>query len=448
MKASPASLALTFALLLLAAGCLAPKPAPTPGATAAALASTAFTTPKILDPVRSGGEPVIFITPKGTLLIAAHPGFTHTKPPPGPEEIVPASGQSYLFRSTDGGATWTVITGQAPNAPRNDAFGVSDPDLAASEDGKTLVMADLSVASISTAASHDDAVTWPDATPLATSPKDNDVDRPWLAEAKGTFYLLYNGNNDAPGHWRFRSSTDGVNWNDLSSPGDGSYEGAIAVSPVDGSLYIGNGDKVWSSTDAGKTFASSKIPGVKPMTGITAQRPAVDANGTVYFAWSEFTSIFYAASHDHGATWGPAIDLTASLPGRVASAPGTHIWPWPAAGAAGKLAIVWVGTNETNADPSAVKGDWFVDVALVDAADTAHPTVFAEQVPGAKVTTGGICIDGTACETEGKDRRLGDFISDAIDAQGMLHIAYGTTTTGHSISSPAYVREVGGFALR
>jgi hypothetical protein len=32
--------------------------------------------------VRSGGEPVIFETPKHALLVAAHPGFTHVKAPP------------------------------------------------------------------------------------------------------------------------------------------------------------------------------------------------------------------------------------------------------------------------------------------------------------------------------------------------------------------------------
>jgi hypothetical protein len=278
---------------------------------------------------------------------------------------------------------------------------------------------------------------------------DREVDRPWLTFAKGSFYLLYNGGGSGGASaWRFRSSTDGTNWNDVSTPGDGSYEGAMVSDPASGAIYIGNGDKVWASLDQGKTFQPSKIPGTKPMTGIVAQRPAVDAEGTVYFAWSELSSVWYAASRDRGATWGPAVELTAALPARDAAKPGTHIWPWPVAGAAGKLAVVWVATNETSQDPSAVQGAWFVDAAFVDNASSPHPSVRALTIPGAQVMQGGICIDGTICEAEAKDRRLGDFITCALDKDGLLVVAYGTTTTGHSISSPAFVRETSGPRLR
>ncbi|MEA3202183.1 MAG: hypothetical protein QOE90_3611 [Thermoplasmata archaeon] len=429
---------LLLALVLIAAGCLTPgHTAPTSPTAADALAPIVFSAPKILDPVRSGGEPIIFETPKHTLLIAAHPGFTHVKAPPGPELLQDANGQSYLYRSTDAGKTWTVVTGPA-NTPRNDAWGISDPDLATNADGSKLVMVDLQAVSVATQASADDGASWPSASPMVTDPQDGSVDRPWLTFANGHFYMLYNG--DGNGHWRLRQSDDGVTWTDLSTPGDGSYPGAMVAGP-DGSLYVGNGDKVWASTDQGKTFASSKVPAQKPMTGITAQRPAVDDAGTVYFAWSELHSIWYAASHDHGKTWGTPHALTADLPG-------THIWPWPAAGAPGKLVVAWVGTTQKNDDPSAVTGDWLVHVAVVSDADTDHPVIQGGPVAGAKVTTGGICIDGTACEAEAKDRRLGDFITVIVDHAGLAQIAYGTTTTGHSISSPAYIVETGGPRLR
>ncbi|MHB8585659.1 MAG: sialidase family protein [Thermoplasmatota archaeon] len=404
-----------------------------------------FGAPVLVDPVRSGGEPVIFSLASGALLIAAHPGFTHTKAPPGPEEVTPASGQSYIYRSTDGGATWSAITGILPNAPRNDALGQSDPDLAASADGKTLVLADLGLGKpgITTEVSHDGGATWPEGQPMADDLSDGQVDRPWLAQANGTFYLLYNG--DGNGHWRLRSSTDGLTWTDRSTPGDGSYPGAMVVSPKDGSIYVGDGNQTWASTDAGKTFRASRIPDPGAMTGIIAQRPAVDDAGTVYFAWSEnHTSIWYAASHDDGATWGPPFLLSGGVP----QAKGSHLWPWPVAGAAGRLAVVWLATNGTAPDPATINDDWFVDVAFVTGADTLHPAITAETIPHALATHGGICIDGTLCETEGKDRRLGDFITDAIDPQGHLVVAYGTTTTGHSISSPMFVRETGGPLLR
>lgn len=419
-------------LLALLAGCAAPAVKPLPGG---ALATPTFSRIAIIDPVRSGGEPVLFQTPQGTLLIAAHPGFTHIKAPPGPEVVQPANGQSYLYRSTDDGATWSVITG--PNGqPRNNAPGDSDPDLASTPDGALIVNAQLDGVGISSEVSKDDGKTWPGANALVADPKDGSVDRPWLTYANDQFYLLYNG--DGNGHWRMMTSKDGVAWASFSTPGDGSYPGAMVAGP-DGSLYVGNGDKVWWSVDQGKTFTPSKVPAMNPMKGITAQRPAVDLAGTVYFAWSEFHKIRYAYSKDHGATWSAPIDLGSG---------GTAIWPWPAAGAPGKLAVAWVGTTETNDDPSAVKGEWNVHLALLSDADTPRPTLWADVIPNAVVTTGGICIDGTLCEAEAKDRRLGDFITVIIDKDGFAQVAYGTTTTGHSISSPAYVRETSGPELR
>jgi hypothetical protein len=420
-------------LVLLLAGCLAPAARTLPHA--GTLPAPTFSRVEIVDPVRSGGEPVLFQSPQGTLFIAAHPGYTHVKPPPGPEVLQESNGQSYLYRSVDDGAAWTVVTG-ANGAPRNDAPGDSDPDIAVTPDGSRLVLAQLDGAGVSTEASTDDGKTWPSANPLAAMPQDGNPDRPWLANVNGTFLLLYNG--DGNGHWRLQSSPDGVSWAPLSTPGDGSYPGAMAVGP-DGSVYVGDGDKVWSSTDGGKTFASSKIPGDKPMTGIMAQRPAVDAAGTVYFAWSELHKIRFAASHDDGKTWGPAVTLDAN---------GTAIWPWPAAGAPGDLAVAWLGTNETNDDPSAVRGEWDVHLALVTGADTDHPSVWTGVIPNAVAMRGGICVDGTICEAEGKDRRLGDFITVIVDRDGYAQVAYGTTVTGHSISSPAYVRETDGPKLR
>ncbi|HUR69411.1 MAG TPA: sialidase family protein [Candidatus Thermoplasmatota archaeon] len=419
---------------LLLAGCASTAP---PAGERAPFDAATWSDPAVIDPVRSGGEPVLFTTPTGTLLIAAHPGFTHIKPPPGLEVVQPANAQSYLYRSDDDGATWSAVTGPM-NAPRNQAPGDSDPDLAASDDGSLVVMAQLDGIGISSEASSDDGVTWPGSNALVAKPSDGSVDRPWLAQLGGTFLLLYNGDN--AGHWRMLSSTDGVSWGDHSAPGDGSYPGAMVVDKARNAVYVGNGDKVWSSTDAGKTFAAAPMPTTSALTGITAQRPAVDDDGTVYFAWSELHGISYAYSHDQGATWQGPVPLVAN---------GTHIWPWPVAGQAGRLAVVWLGTqDEAGDDPATYDSEWNVYAAFLDAADTAAPRMSVAPIPNAIAMHGGICLDGTICEAEGKDRRLGDFITASIGRTGDLHVAYGTTETGHSVSSPAYVRQTGGFRLR
>ena len=84
----------------------------------------------------------------------------------------------------------------------------------------------------------------------------------------------------------------------------------------------------------------------------------------------------------------------------------------------------------------------------MDGADADRPRVRTGAIPGATVTTGGIFVDGTICEAEQTDRRLGDFITCIVDKDGRVQVAFGTTTTGHGISSPAYVRQVDGPRLR
>lgn len=61
------------------------------------LAPATFIAPAIIDPVRSGGEPVIFFTPQDTRFVAAHLGYTHVTPLPGPEVLAPASGVKLSF---------------------------------------------------------------------------------------------------------------------------------------------------------------------------------------------------------------------------------------------------------------------------------------------------------------------------------------------------------------
>src|SRR5438552_18578753 len=98
-----ARLALAVALALaLVAGCIS-----APGAkvqpqsvlgSAPTVGALTFAN-KLIDNARAGGEPVIQITQKGTILVAAHPGWTHTRYPPSPNLVTPATGQSYLWRS-------------------------------------------------------------------------------------------------------------------------------------------------------------------------------------------------------------------------------------------------------------------------------------------------------------------------------------------------------------
>lgn len=50
----------------------------------------------------------------------------------------------------------------------------------------------------------------------------------------------------------------------------------------------------------------------------------------------------------------------------------------------------------------------------------------------------------TACEALGRDRRLGDFFTNAIDSTGAMVISYSDTRKGGSVALSAFTRQVGG----
>src|SRR5688572_13788542 len=103
------SKAALVALLVLGsalAGCTAPaglEPTAVPDGLALPDLPT-FLPPVLVDGTRAGGEPVVAVLPSGTVLLSAHPGYTHYHPSdpahPGLELVTPTSAQSYLWRST------------------------------------------------------------------------------------------------------------------------------------------------------------------------------------------------------------------------------------------------------------------------------------------------------------------------------------------------------------
>jgi len=67
---------------------------------------------------------------------------------------------------------------------------------------------------------------------------------------------------------------------------------------------------------------------------------------------------------------------------------------------------------------------------------------------------GGICDSGTTCVASGQDRRLGDYFTNGIDAQGCVVIASGDTTvldplTGmpRATSLPIFIQQNSGPGL-
>ena len=122
-----------------------------------------------------------------------------------------------------------------------------------------------------------------------------------------------------------------------------------------------------------------------------------------------------AVSRTKGATW--------SKPIRVNTVPQTTTFPWIVAGDAGKIDIVYYGTDQKGPSPEKVPAtsDWKVYMSQSLNALAAAPT-FKETPATGPIHRGSICTSGTGCASGTRD--LLDFFQIDVDAQGMANIAY------------------------
>lgn len=384
----------------------------------------------VVDATRWSGEPSILAMADGTLLITGAGGMTRFVEDP---TAAPGNfGQSYIWRSTDGGATWAFVDlglpGQA-NALlpyRNAIMGV-EGDLAEDEAGHAYFVDLTMLAANGVAVSDDAGASWTARqNPVVGLPA---ADRPWLA-AMGDGHVWMKYLHLALGQ-RVAHSGDGgltfledVELPDCGSAGltaDVASGHVLAPCVADGQVFLlrtGDGPMDWerievaqAEGDAGDSAAD--FPSV-----------AVAGPGQYVVVWregaEEGTLIRYAWSLDAGATW--------SAPTSVDATPATRVFPWADANAAGQIAIVWYEAA-TPGDPNTVDGVWYPKHAsLVLAGGALSPPVVTD-LSADPVHEGSICTSGLACVIEGraKDRRLLDFFEVDVDAAGVSHVAWTST---------------------
>lgn len=445
------------------AGCVAPSFVSTPTATTSvpALPVPTFSTPKILDTVRAGGEPVIAITHTGTILVSSHPGWTHyhgTAPPAPPalptDLLEPASGQSYLWRSTDNGTTWRPIGLPIPQArgmgPRSAGLGVSDPDFTVMADG-TVCMTDLEgLAESSVSCSTDDGLTWT-GNPIASQFPN---DRPWLASYGKELYFKTDYAAGYQGSVLIASTDHGLTW---TKRGDTGCQGAIVANPRTGAIYAGCGDGVAASTDHGLTFkhqSASKVSTTRTMT-----EPGIDSANNIWYpiGLTGEKTLYVIGSPDNGTTWPWMVNLTSAVLSYVQNDTGgktmDFVWPWISAGSTGRFAVTWIGASSDQTSPSvSASTPWYAYTAFVVNATSARPQIEVVRDTPQPIHDGPICEGGTGCQVtsvQGNpsgDRRLGDFFETTIDQMGLLHVVVADTQANPNddISHPLYFAETAG----
>lgn len=403
-----------------------------------------FSESKLIDEMRAGGEPVITITPKGTIMVSAHPGYTHYHPEPGaptgPELLIPSQTQSYLWRSADKGQTWkdvSLLPVDSPNSgPRGVGQGVSDPDFTVDANGR-IYLTDLeALADASVSWSDDDGVTWLEGNNDAAG---GVVDRQWLASFGTTLYFRGNGVNDV------RKSEDGGRT--FTNVGDAGCGGDMVAHPVSGKLYVGCGLGFSLSTDGGQTWKQFKPKGAPDGAGHGLTEPAIDSAGNVYVSTDPgYEEIVTAWTPDDGVTWSN-LSLKPYFP---ELAEGTLLWPWTSAGSEGRFSVTFYASPRPDATAD-VTAEWFVYTAIILNATTPSPEIYPVKVTPGPFHVGAICQRGTQCQTSTatddlSDRRLGDFFETTIDSDGVLYIVHSNTAEkpADTISHVAFEKLVSG----
>lgn len=158
--------------------------------------------------------------------------------------------------------------------------------------------------------------------------------------------------------------------------------------------------------------------------------------------------ILMAYTKDLGKTWSRPIQLAAPADHRV-------LWPWVAAGEAGKVSVVWYETDKV-VDLGCNRAQFSIKAAtILDADDDARRSVGVVDALGRPVSDSDLCLSGTTCVATGEDRRLGDFFTNGVGLDGCAQVASGDTTrkdpaTGGELptSRPVFLRQDSGPRLR
>ena len=179
-----------------------------------------------------------------------------------------------------------------------------------------------------------------------------------------------------------------------------------------------------STVNNGQDFATIAIDSAGDLYVVWAQSP-VDSSGKI----DGPTTIYMATSTDGGATWSTPINVSAHVSGLQ-----TNVFPWIAAGSAGRVDIVWYGTPTLGSCPSEPCGAGFINAswnvymaqtlnAVTNGQPNATPTFTTTKVTEYPAHYGSICEFGIACTTGG-DRGLLDFIQVQADPSGAADIVW------------------------
>lgn len=447
-----------LAVLLLSAGCLGSNGPDDPDEPAGEGTDVADEIPRFAETTNvstdhAGAEPIVDVGPDGTVYLqglgqtsdeAAAP-FT----PAGGAAVAPAS-ENNVWRSTDGGQTWTRIT--PPDTGGNytgdglvhaaddgtvyaaNAYG-PDPGVLVTPVGTTF---QSGPSTLHVFRSSDQGDTW---TRLPVPEFPHSIHRMWMQTDGSTVHMTVAANSpdsNARPLWYIRSDDRGDTWSDptIVHP-ERSIGSDLALGP-DGTLYI----VVWTpegetdfqlarSTDGGEAFERLAMVDGAPREGFASSWQSLEAgpNGTLTFVWSQAdegtAQVRYTVSTDQGDSW--------TEPRKVSPSSGDQLLPWVAASGPGQTDVLWIEANRTDGS----NASWLPHTARLTGLGGQAPTVHTQQIGERPLHVGEVCV-AAYCSGENGTSRMLDFTWIAHGPEGGLHAAFSSTQWDQAGAFPVY----------
>ena len=190
------------------------------------------------------------------------------------------------------------------------------------------------------------------------------------------------------------------------------------------------------------------IPTQDVATGQDFAVLAIDKAGGLYAVWSQAPvgstgavsgpdQIMYSYSGDNGNNW--SAEQQVNSPAVTGETTDVNVFPWIAAGDAGKIDVVWYGTtkasNLSTYNPGSQITDWYPYLSQSSNANSAGATFSAPvRVADHPNHNGGICTSGIGCSTGG-DRSLADFFQVDVNKAGGADVIWTDTSNNSQMSS-------------
>jgi hypothetical protein len=377
------------------------------------------------------GEPGIDVAKNGAIYINAPSGLLSNLP----------GSPSFIYKSTDGGASWTKL-----DPGLRAAFpGGGDIDVSIANDTGAIYATDLWLGSATVSKSTDGGATW------LANPLQGVVvqDRQWIA-ATGNG-VVYHATHQIPLGLIVSKSVDGLLY-PISTPAATPLDQTGCVCPPGTLIAEGTGglgglnDKVGliyatssggvkfaRSTNGGLTFTSTEVsPASAADTAAGFPVVANAGGGKLVAAWMEIqgntSTAHFARSTNWGQTWIDRKTLVSS---------GTSLYPWVSA--EGSKVGYSLYHTDASGTPATVpeSAQWFEQ--YLESTDGGATFTTPQTVDPTVVKTGPVCTGGINCSG---DRELLDFQSITVNG-GASYLTWTHSLDGASNTEIRFAKQTG-----